>query len=412
MGTIRNSEADYLLQALFSRILDPLVLFRLAKTEDNPIEELYYIDLNPSYEKVMQINRELVIGRSFREVSSESESGIRDFLFQVGKSGEESRYEGYSAEVGLYLHWLAFSPLPSFVAVFVTDMTAWKAAEEELQTYRWRLAEHRRKLRRLETDFSALELQKEEPVKPQVASPHVLDFLVQELRSLAGFNHKDNTWNTLKIRLDSTLDKVENLLQDTRSFELEASSPLLKEIGLEAALKFLAEKMLVPYGIALDFSESGPQAFLSMGSRLLIYGMTRELLMNVLLHAEASEVAIRVMRGRKRIRVLVEDDGCGFSVDRKNHWGQWRGLGLFSIRERLRLLGGNLRILTEKGQGSSIWLTVPVITEEDAVHRFPSPSGPSQMIQESKEKFRKYPSIKIDPDEEEEEDKITMTTFE
>jgi signal transduction histidine kinase len=89
--------------------------------------------------------------------------------------------------------------------------------------------------------------------------------------------------------------------------------------------------------------------------------MTQELLLNVIKHARASHVALRVQKGRKQVRVLVEDNGKGFNFDMDRLSGKQSGIGLFSIRERLHSLDGELRIMSEKGQGCSISLIAPVM---------------------------------------------------
>jgi signal transduction histidine kinase len=154
--------------------------------------------------------------------------------------------------------------------------------------------------------------------------------------------------------------EVESLLQDTRSLTFEISSPLLYEVGLEPALESLAERMLLPKGIAFDFQEYGPRAVIDTNSGVLIYQMTQELLLNVIKHSKATHVVLRVQRGKKRILVFVEDNGKGFAAEAGRRWGEGSGLGLFSIRERLYSLGGELKILSEKGQGCTVSIIVPL----------------------------------------------------
>ncbi|MDN5336254.1 MAG: hypothetical protein PWR02_1280 [Synergistales bacterium] len=93
---------------------------------------------------------------------------------------------------------------------------------------------------------------------------------------------------------------------------------------------------------------------------ILLYDMVRELLVNVIKHSGASFVNIRVYRSQKKIRVVVEDNGRGFPVDLQKKWGQMKGFGLFSIRERILPIGGKIQVLSEPGKGATVCLEAPL----------------------------------------------------
>jgi signal transduction histidine kinase len=80
---------------------------------------------------------------------------------------------------------------------------------------------------------------------------------------------------------------------------------------------------------------------------------------NVIKHAKASKVAVRVQKAANRVRLVVADDGVGFSPDEPPP----AGFGLFSIREQLEYLGGNLEVKSALGKGTVVTLTVPLRCE-------------------------------------------------
>lgn len=302
------------------------------------------------------------MGQSFRDVWSDSEKALHEVLLDVARTGGDSRFEGYSPDTQRYLHALVFRPLPFWVVAIFLDMTQWKLAEEELDRRKKRLLDYRRELYRLAAELSVpTEASAEkQPEKLHERLDRSFVGLLKELRSLAGIAYGSAEWEAIKDRVARTLSDVEALLQDTRALTLDRNFSLLRETSLELALHALAEKMLKPHGVALEFSENGPEVDFSFNCRAMVYQMVQELLLNVVRHARATEVTLRVQRGWKRVRILVEDDGCGFQVDKVQNWGKWSGMGLFGVRERLHSLGGKLRILTDKGEGCSIWMTVPV----------------------------------------------------
>lgn len=98
-------------------------------------------------------------------------------------------------------------------------------------------------------------------------------------------------------------------------------------------------------------------------SHLFIVGglflMVHELLVNVLKHAEASYALVIVRWGVKKMQIVVEDDGKGFLVS-KTKKSNSSGMGLFSIRERLRSVGGEMKIVSTPNKGTTISLVAPI----------------------------------------------------
>jgi len=98
-----------------------------------------------------------------------------------------------------------------------------------------------------------------------------------------------------------------------------------------------------------------------------LFQAVRELLANVGKHARASEVRVSIERNDGVIRVEVSDDGFGFDpVVVKTPHVTRGGFGLFSIRERLRLLGGAMAIDSAPGRGTRVVLTAPLEAERES----------------------------------------------
>jgi len=86
---------------------------------------------------------------------------------------------------------------------------------------------------------------------------------------------------------------------------------------------------------------------------LVLYRIVQEALSNVARHASASQVLVRLTRRGRTLRLLVEDDGCGFDVEATKHPRE-SGLGLFGMEERLALVGGTLRVESTVGGGTRV----------------------------------------------------------
>lgn len=161
------------------------------------------------------------------------------------------------------------------------------------------------------------------------------------------------------------IEQVDRLLDESiarsRSLTMELSPPVLYEAGLPAALEWLGRYMEERYGLTVEVcADSLPDA-IPEELRLLLFHATRELLFNVIKHAAADCARVAVFSPSEgEVQVLVSDDGVGFDPndanDEKTLTG---GFGLFSIRERLELLGGGVEIDTAPGRGTRVGMTVP-----------------------------------------------------
>ena len=142
----------------------------------------------------------------------------------------------------------------------------------------------------------------------------------------------------------------------------EMSPPVLYELGFVPALEWLTEQIETQHGIAIDFKSSNGAQPLVHEIQVLLFQATRELLMNVVKHAKAGSATVKVSGNKNKVRVEVIDNGVGFDKYITFRPDSNSGFGLFSIRERLRHLGGKLNIQSEPGKGTRVILTAPRTT--------------------------------------------------
>ncbi len=152
----------------------------------------------------------------------------------------------------------------------------------------------------------------------------------------------------------------ESILQ-ARSVMTEMSPPALNELGIASALEWLTQQIGHRYGMAMDFrgGRSGKTLALSRDIELLLFHAARELLMNVAKHSSADQVKVRFSSQGRRVRVEVTDNGSGFDIKKTLQPDLRGGFGLYSIRERLRHVGGQLTIKSKPGQGTTVLISAP-----------------------------------------------------
>jgi len=156
-------------------------------------------------------------------------------------------------------------------------------------------------------------------------------------------------------------EMVKSTIKNVRSVTVDLSPPVLYELGLEPAIEWVMEQFSKEHGIDCSFIKDGRPKPLDHDLRVLLFQSVRELLMNVAKHAKAQKVVIRSSRKGNRILIAVEDNGIGFRPS-KNDAAivVTSGFGFFSIRERLRTIGGSMEIKSRPGKGSKVTLIAPL----------------------------------------------------
>ena len=161
------------------------------------------------------------------------------------------------------------------------------------------------------------------------------------------------------LRLAELKQLLERCAADARALTFALAPPVLHELGLHAALEWLVERRNVRSGVQMSFSGGEEPADLTEAERILCYRSVSELLRNVVKHAGARSVAVTARSRAEVYEIEVLDDGHGFDVDAALSHAEGTGFGLFSVRERLRHLGGRLLVHSTLGAGSRVTMRLP-----------------------------------------------------
>jgi PAS domain S-box-containing protein len=238
-----------------------------------------------------------------------------------------------------------------FVVVY-DDITERKQAERKLHRYQ----------ERLRTLASEMSLSEERERRRIAADLH--DRTVQNLalsRIKTGALRKSlssEEGSTILTEIQALIDQT---IRDTRSLVFELSPPVLYELGFEPAIEWLTEQMEARHGVTcVVLSDKRPKP-LDKDLEVVLFQAVRELLANVGKHAKATRVKVELSRKEDSVHISVGDNGIGFDVNSIGGWGnELGGFGLFSVRERLLLLGGRLEISSAPGSGTKITLVAPL----------------------------------------------------
>jgi PAS domain S-box-containing protein len=157
-----------------------------------------------------------------------------------------------------------------------------------------------------------------------------------------------------------TAAQINQILKDaigmSRSLSHELSPAVFYGNDLGEALEWLGEQVEANHGLTVHVEVLGEGTLQSEVLTVFLFRAARELLSNAVRHAGVREAAIRLRRVGQHVSLRVSDQGRGFDPQKLK---ETPGFGLLSIRERVELLGGRVKIASAKGRGTRVQIVVP-----------------------------------------------------
>jgi signal transduction histidine kinase len=162
---------------------------------------------------------------------------------------------------------------------------------------------------------------------------------------------------------NAAFDELRELLtqaaQATRSATFDLHSPLLQQLGLQAAIESLGERLARQARLSVEVRGQFAQVPLNAAVQAVLLRVVRELLANVQKHASARTVTIELRRDERRLGITVRDDGRGFDAAARRHtFSRDGGFGLVSAEAQMQAIGGRLELHSAHGAGTTAILTI------------------------------------------------------
>jgi signal transduction histidine kinase len=156
-------------------------------------------------------------------------------------------------------------------------------------------------------------------------------------------------------------DLVEDAVRFTRTVTYSLGSPLITEAGLVPAIEWLVDEQRKCHDMRFEMHDDGLDKPLDINMSVLLYQAVRELLVNVVKHADASHAVVSIARRDQVVHLDVTDDGVGFD---ETSSALSLGFGLHSIRERMEFMGGGMTVDSGPGPGTRVRLIAPLSREQ------------------------------------------------
>jgi PAS domain S-box-containing protein len=167
---------------------------------------------------------------------------------------------------------------------------------------------------------------------------------------------------TLRDDCESTLTYIDHTIENVRRLSRDLSPSILEDLGLSAALQWLIEGFVKHYDIDISMDMTEIDNLFFQEGQIIIYRIFQEALTNIVKHAHATHIYVVINKQDGNVCFSVEDDGKGFDVEQifTRHAPE-KGLGLATMDERIRMLGGFLDIKSQKGRGTKIIFILPIV---------------------------------------------------
>jgi len=251
--------------------------------------------------------------------------------------------------------------LADYMAVALSKFAAEEALRELNATLETRVAERTEELqhRAWQLQKLAVELSQAEDRERRRLAELLHDDLQQQIAAakfhvalLGGRIKGDPSLQQAATAID---DMLMDAIQKSRSLSHELCPAIVQHGTLRDAVLWLAEQMQIKHGLIVDVEALGEVDSRSDAIKSFLFRATQELLFNVVKHARLNRATVRVRRLGRCLYLSVSDRGQGFDPGTLK---AAKGFGLFSIRERVELMGGRMRISSVEGHGSTFSIAI------------------------------------------------------
>ncbi len=346
---LEKSEARY--RELFNNMSSGVAVFE-ARHDG---QQFVFIDFNRAAERIENISKERVLGKNIVEVIPSVEKyGLLEAyrrVFATGKSEYFPVAVDRDNELKVWKDSYIYKLPTGEIVDMYDDVTERKDAEAKLLMYQ-------EKLQSLASELSLVEEQERRTIAIDLHDQIGQTLSVIKMRC---FSLRENLSSPEQLQyLDEIFELVQQTIQDIRSLTFELSPPVLYELGLVAAVEWLAEEFQNKHELCCLVESDNLPKPLNDDIKVVLFRSVRELLVNIVKHAKAKTARITIRAMKETIRVRVTDDGVGYNLAGNNQGDNTHAFGLFSISERIHHLGGELEIDSKPGQGTMVTLAAPL----------------------------------------------------
>jgi signal transduction histidine kinase len=165
---------------------------------------------------------------------------------------------------------------------------------------------------------------------------------------------------TIGERLANIYSVVEEASEQLTELSLDLRPSMLDDLGLVSTLRWFINRISKRAKMEVKFITMGMDERLDPNIETVLYRISQEALNNIIKHADAKHVVVHLERKQDSIAVYIKDDGKGFDVNETLVKHQGGRIGLIGMQERASIIGGSLSVQSSKGDGTRIFVEIPL----------------------------------------------------
>ncbi len=162
-------------------------------------------------------------------------------------------------------------------------------------------------------------------------------------------------------KIGTSSELVSQAIQDLRDLSRSLNADFIMEMGLLKSIEYELEMIKKTGRYQTNLTKEGDHQRLSHKHELILFRIFQEVLNNVLKHAKASEINMKINYNSTNFIMHISDNGIGFDNEKlKRDMGFKDKLGITNITNRASLIGADLKIITDEGKGTTVTIDLPL----------------------------------------------------
>jgi signal transduction histidine kinase len=356
----------------------------------NPILEVDFAG-NITYSNPVTLEVLKQLGQS-EDVSVFLPKDMTAILKEAGETGKSLFYREIAIGKTTFALVISFLPDLNVARIYSTDITERQRAEEALrrahdeleQRVEERTEELRLAVAHLQAEVTerqrAEQVVRESEQRLRYLASQILNAQEQERKRIAMELHeglgqyltalkmylraiqKNLPTEAVEIREDfvASQNLLREMIEEVRRISRGLSPALLENLGLNAALQYLLDEFGKHQEVTLKADIDDIQNLFSPQTEVNLFRIFQESFNNITKHAQATQVSVTIKRQNGRVNFFIKDNGVGSDLEQITHTKITdKGMGLPAMEERLRMIGVQLNILSQKGNGTEISFSIP-----------------------------------------------------
>jgi PAS domain S-box-containing protein len=318
--------------------------------------DMRYLEVSDRWCTTYSVDGSQILGRSHYDVFPDLPEVYKE-VHRRGLAGETLRAEedrwdrenGTTTWVRWELRpWKTATGTIGGILIFAEDITRRKQMEQALSSMSRKLIESQ------EQERSRIARELHDDVSQQ------LSLLAVELDQ---WDHSASDSSGLRHHLQQAKRRIADIAHDVQSLSHQLHSSKLEYLGLVAAARSFSKEVSEKNNVRVDFREHGVRRSLRKEVSLSLFRILQQAMQNAVEHSGAKNIEVRLWEHSNEVHLEVKDLGRGFDLPTAL---TSTGLGLISMRERARLVGGEITIDSKAMGGTTIHVRVPVDSESNS----------------------------------------------